>query len=264
MIIEKTLCLLLDIHEELSKNGISCGALDKLHNTYHQKIIDGLLDLISLEGIYPLLSPGVGIPIERRVKSVLQGGLVTRPSPAADVVSRQDGRALLSQICRQLYMILSSNGTGLGPSVQERTLVDVIAGWGELACAPHLQDEYAKDDGRMLRSLLDGFVFSFLGAFSSAFNQREAIQPSDTFIAAKYALGRLLDFYFQHLHIYFNLLHLNGFDPQSPHIFHSCLYGLKVFDTQSISSPLVHHRIPPLILVVQLISSQARVFLLKS
>lgn len=177
MIIEKTLCLLLDIHEELSKNGISCGALDKLHNTYHQKIIDGLLDLISLEGIYPLLSPGVGIPIQRRVKSVLQGGLVTRPSPAADVVSRQDGRALLSQICRQLYMILSSNGTGLGPSVQERTLVDVIAGWGELACAPHLQDEYAKDDGRMLRSLLDGFVFSFLGAFSSAFTNEKQSSP---------------------------------------------------------------------------------------
>lgn len=158
LIIEKALRLLLDIHEELSKNGTSFGALDKLHNTHHQKIVDGLLDLISLEGIYPLLSPGVGIPIERRVKSVLQGGLVTRASPATDAVSRQDGIAVLSQICRQLYRILSSNGAGLGPSVRERTLVDVIAGWGELACAPGLPGEHAKDNGRMLQLLLDGFV----------------------------------------------------------------------------------------------------------
>lgn len=139
-----------------------------MYSTDHQKIVDGLLDLISLEGIYPLLSPGVGIPIERRVKSVLQGGLVTRPSPAADTVSRQGGRVLLSQICRQLYRILNSHGTGLGPSVQERTLVDVIAGWGELAWAPGCQHEHAKDNGRMLQSLLDGFVFSLLDAFSMA------------------------------------------------------------------------------------------------
>lgn len=180
-IIEKTLCLLLEIHEQLSESGTNFGAADKLHNTNHQKIINGLLDLISLEGIYPLLSSGVGIPIERRVKSVLHGGLVTRPSPAAHVVSWQEGRALLSQICRQLYRILNSNGTGLGPSVQERTLVDVIAGWGELAYSPRSQDEQAIDHGCVLRSLLDGFVFSFLGALSSALTS-EAIQPCDTSI----------------------------------------------------------------------------------
>ncbi len=183
LIIEKSLRLLLDIHEGLSQNDTSFGAPDKLHNTDHQKTVDGLLDLISLEGIYPLLSPGVGIPIERRVRSVLEGGLVTRPSPAVDAVSRQEGRALLSQICRQLYRILNSNGTGLGPSVQERTLVDIIAGWGELAWAPSFQDEHAKDNGRMLQSLLDGFVFSLLDAFSFGIHQREAIQPNDTSIA---------------------------------------------------------------------------------
>lgn len=172
LIIEKALRLLLEIHEELTQNGTSFGAPDRLHNTQHQRIVDGLLDLLSLEGIYPLLSPGVGIPIEKRVKSVLHGGLVTRPSPT-DVVSRQGGRALLSQICRQLCRIFNSNGTGLGPSVQERTLVDVIAGWGELAYAHRLQDEHAKDDGRMLQSLLDMFVFFFLDAFSPAFNNQK-------------------------------------------------------------------------------------------
>lgn len=185
LIIEKSLHLLLDIHDGLSQNGTSFGAPDKLHNTDHQKIVDGLLDLISLEGIYPLLSPGVGIPIERRVKSVLQGGLVTRPSPAADFVCRQEGRALLSQICRQLYGILNSNGTGLGPSVQERTLVDVIAGWGELAWAPSFKDEHAKENGRMLQSLLDGFVFSLLDAFSQAFAIEKQFSPMILSLHAK-------------------------------------------------------------------------------
>lgn len=180
LIVEKSLRLLLDIHEVLSQNETTFGATDKLHNIDHQKIVYGLLDLISLEGIYPLLSPGVGIPIERRVKSVLQGGLVTRSCPAVDALSRQAGRALLSQICRQLYRILNSNGTGLGPSVQERTLVDIIAGWGELAWAPSFQDEHAKDNGRMLQSLLDGFVFSLLDAFSFGIHRRQAIQPNDT------------------------------------------------------------------------------------
>lgn len=183
MIIEKSLRVLLDIHEGLSQNGTSFSAPDKLHSTEHQKIVDVLLDLISLEGIYPLLSPGVGIPIERRVKSVLQNGLVSRSSPVADAISRQEDRAFLSQICRQLYRILNGNGTGLGPSVQERTLVDVIAGWGELVWAPSFQDEHAKDNGRMLQSLLDGFVFSLLDVFSFGFHQREAIQPNDNFIA---------------------------------------------------------------------------------
>lgn len=263
-IIEKALRLLLDIHEQLSQNGTSFGAADKLHNTHHQKILDGLLDLISLEGIYPHLSPGVGIPIEKRVKSVLHGGLVTRPSPAADVVSWQEGKALLSQICRQLYRILNSNGTGLGPSVQERTLVDVIAGWSELACAPRSQDEQAKDDGRMLRSLLDGFVFSFSSALSSAFTNEKQSSSVIPLLHAKDTLGRLLRFYSQHLRVYFNLLHLTGFEPQSPNISHSCLYGLKVFDTQLISSPLVYHRILTLILVGHVISPRARVFRLKS
>ncbi len=154
-IIGRAVSLLSDIQQALSQRGKTSGAFQIPH---HQKIVDGLLDLISLEGIYPYLSPGVGVPIERRVKSVLQGGLVTRPSPT-DEGSRRRGRVLLDHICHELYMIMNGDRTSLTSCLQERTLVDLIAGLSELAYAPTLQDEdtHTENDPR-LQSLLDRFV----------------------------------------------------------------------------------------------------------
>ena len=122
--------------------------------------MDGLLDLLSLEGIYPFLSPGVGVSIERRVKSVLQGGLVTRPSPV-EGAGHQD-KVLLGGICEGLCVIMKDEGIGLSASLQERTLVDLIAGLGELAYAPLLDERANKHHEFALQSLLDKCVnFTF-------------------------------------------------------------------------------------------------------
>lgn len=155
------LSLLLEIHEDLSGNGKSSGSPKPLQNPSQQKTVDGLLDLISLEGIYPFLSPGVGVPIERRVRSVLQGGLVSKPSPANDGAAQEE-RSLLAEICDRLYGIAQGEGEGLTSSLQERTLVDLIAGLGDLAYAPLLQDQnLGKQHDRMLRSLLDRYVAAY-------------------------------------------------------------------------------------------------------
>ena len=75
--------MLLDIHEALCKtpdNEVRVLLLEP----EHRQAVEGLLDLVSLEGIYPNLSPGVGIPINNRVKSVLQKGYIAKPSEVND------------------------------------------------------------------------------------------------------------------------------------------------------------------------------------
>lgn len=131
-VVQKGLDLFVDIHQGLKNK--SPPTSDALQDLGKQKIIHGLLDLISLEGIYPFLSPGVGIPIEKRVQSVFKSGLVTRPSTTVD---RENNReiSLLSKICLTLSGILE-DGNGLHLVLQERTLVDLIAGLGELAYSP--------------------------------------------------------------------------------------------------------------------------------
>ena len=156
-IIKKALFLLLDIHENLSRSVENSDSAKPLQNPSQQKTVDGLLDLVSLEGIYPFLSSGVGVPIERRVRSVLQGGLVSKPSPGGGAT--YEDKSLLAEICDGLYNITQGEGRGLTSSLQARTLVDLIAGLGDLAYAPSLQENDSKKKrDRIIRSLIDRCV----------------------------------------------------------------------------------------------------------
>ena len=159
-IIETALSLLLAIHEGLSQTAEEADSPNALQSSSQQKTIDGLLDLISLEGIYPFLSPGVGVPIERRVRSVLKGGLVSKPSPADGGAAPED-KGLLARICVGLYSVTKGGGRGLTSSVEGRTLVDLIAGLGELAYAPLIRDQKsAEQHDLMIRELLDRYAAS--------------------------------------------------------------------------------------------------------
>ena len=112
--------------------------------------MDGLLDLVSLEGIYPNLLPGVGIPIERRVQSVLQGGTSTRVLGSDD---SQTDETLLVDIVSQLSSIAMASSKGLRSAIQERILVDLIAAQTQLAFAPAVDDR--KYHAGALRTLID-------------------------------------------------------------------------------------------------------------
>ena len=135
-VIRRALALWLDIHRAFLSDANTQTTNNLLHSPSSRRVIHGLLDLISLEGIYPCLSPGVGIPIERRVKSVLQGGVVTQP-----VTEAQEGKELLTEIVDGLYPVVKEAGNGLGLALRERTLVDVIAGVGQLAFEPSQTDQ---------------------------------------------------------------------------------------------------------------------------
>lgn len=129
IIIQRALVLLAEIHRATKNDPLAVSDLTK--DLSKCKTVDGLLDLISLEGIYPCLSVGVGIPIERRVTSVLRNGVVTRASSSGNGPQFQ-GPSLLATTCLALDEILK-DGVGLASHIQERTLVDLIAGYGELA-----------------------------------------------------------------------------------------------------------------------------------
>lgn len=156
LIIQRAIVLLLEIHRAIKEHTLAASDLAK--DLSKRKTVDGLLDLISLEGIYPSLSPGVGIPIERRVKSVLRNGVVTRPSPSGDGPQIQ-GQSLLAEICLSLDKILE-DGVGLASFVQERTLVDLIAGLGELAYSHSVESVSSRSIySRRLKELLNRYVF---------------------------------------------------------------------------------------------------------
>ena len=154
----KALLIFLNIHHALDQASGESQQSDVSRNPIHRKIVDGLLDLISLEGIYPCLSSGVGVPIERRVMSVLKDGIITRTSSVEDVQEAKDKR-LLVRIMADLYDVASCKTTGLVPALRERTMVDVIAGLGELAYNPvYINDISGAKHVELLEALLETYV----------------------------------------------------------------------------------------------------------
>ncbi|MCJ1290164.1 hypothetical protein MMC34_001700 [Xylographa carneopallida] len=155
VIIRKALALLLTIHDQLELSGDNVLRNEVLHNSGCRRIVDALLDLISLEGIYPNLLPGVGVPIQRRVKSVLRSGTVSR---AAQTEGHTDqDRYLLIHVVTEFDRLATSNGKGLYSAFIERTFVDLIAARGQLAYNPNAHVSNLSHEVA-LQALLDEYV----------------------------------------------------------------------------------------------------------
>ncbi|KZF19463.1 hypothetical protein L228DRAFT_285874 [Xylona heveae TC161] len=138
-VLKKASSLLVAIHKALIYENDTSGqkADEYLYEPKRRRIVNGLFDLISLEGIYPSLSPGVGIPVERRVKSVLPAGVVAKPV-ARDVQTEPNSEAIrdLQDSIDALIQIAQDDRKGLEPLLRDRTLVDLICGAAELAYGP--------------------------------------------------------------------------------------------------------------------------------
>lgn len=147
--------MLSELHQALCNDSDASMVQDVLFTSSSRRVIDGLLDLISLEGIYPNLLPGVGVPIERRLKSVLQGGTITQ-LPKGPPSSQYDEN-LLPEIAPQLSAIGMSSGGGLCGALQERTLVDLIAAKAQLAFSPN-HDGFGGRHVSTLKALLNRYV----------------------------------------------------------------------------------------------------------
>lgn len=76
----------------------------------------------------------MGVPIERRIKSALQGGTATQVPDHGDGVDVDEN--LLLKTVVPLSKIGISSGKGLCAIFEERTLVDLFAAEGQIASTP--------------------------------------------------------------------------------------------------------------------------------
>lgn len=163
IVIKHTLTLLRRIHAELSERDSTANAL-RLERPGERRTIFALLDLLILEGIYPSLSPGVGIPIQRRARSFVVPSQVPAAVGRVTEIDTADTE-LLREIVQDLSDILQptpetagSGYKGIEGMVRERCLVDLLAGSGELAFNPDLAEDSQKKWKNVFRSLTEGLV----------------------------------------------------------------------------------------------------------
>jgi hypothetical protein len=105
---------------------------DALEDAKRRRLLHALLDLISLEGIYPSLSAGVGIPLEKRVISVLPRGVVAKRSLRPQE-SETRNEQLLQHILTLIVDILFDHRLSIQVIVRSRILSDILSGSADLA-----------------------------------------------------------------------------------------------------------------------------------
>lgn len=103
-----------------------------LEDAKRLRILHALLDLISLEGIYPSLSSGVEIPLQQRVISVLPAGVIAKQSQAP-LSDKPCDEVLLDRILLTLSGIVLDTRPSIQPVVRGRILSDIISGSLDLA-----------------------------------------------------------------------------------------------------------------------------------
>jgi hypothetical protein len=131
-----------------------------LEDAKRRRVLHALLDLISLEGIYPSLSTGVGIPLEKRVISILPTGVIARQAPAP-VRDNPKDEALLHHILSPLLDILFDHRQGIQSIIRGRILSDIISASADLAFdSQNLSQEKKNSYQDVFEKILNEFVSS--------------------------------------------------------------------------------------------------------
>ncbi|CAG7951959.1 unnamed protein product [Penicillium olsonii] len=146
-VIDKALDILIGIHKsftppgsrEVAQQPYSEVADSPMEDAKRRRMLHALLDLISLEGIYPSLSAGVGIPLQQRVISVLPAGIIAKKAQVI-TSSVPHNEPLLRRIIGVLLVILSNPRPSIQPLIRSRILSDVISGISDLAFNPNLEE----------------------------------------------------------------------------------------------------------------------------
>lgn len=89
--------------------------------------VNALIEIILVLGLYKILSPGVGIPESRRIKSVLLANEGRR-----DELSVEERQYVIGFIVSSLKGIVEDGGE-VGETLQRKYLVDILSGMTELA-----------------------------------------------------------------------------------------------------------------------------------
>ena len=142
LVVNKSLSLLEGIRDALLEEEDDKAVTKAIFLPSHRRLVDALFDLVSLEGICPHLLPAVGIPIESRVKTVLQNGVVADGSEMRPyALDPTNFPSTVSRLAK-----LASNGPGAFTSMlQERILVDIVASLLQIIFGP--QCDLSQADG---------------------------------------------------------------------------------------------------------------------
>ncbi|KAJ6095947.1 hypothetical protein N7486_006693 [Penicillium sp. IBT 16267x] len=154
-VVEKALQILNRIHTafitpdlEHSQHLATEGEDVALEDAKRRRMLHALLDLISLEGIYPSLSSGVGIPLQQRVISVLPAGVIAKQAQAP-ASSTPHNISLLRHVMEVLLTILMDTRSSIQPIIRGRILSDIISGAADLAFNPNCSSH---EDGSNIRA----------------------------------------------------------------------------------------------------------------
>lgn len=166
LVIGKALDILSHIHIAFIKpaDGVqtSCGEDVALEDARRRRILHALLDLISLEGIYPSLSSGVGIPLQRRVISVLPAGVIAKQAPSSSN-SQPSDELLLDQILTALSDIVFDGRPSIQPVIRGRILSDLISGAADLAFnSKNLSPGRKRFHGDAFSKIIEEYAFILL------------------------------------------------------------------------------------------------------
>ncbi|KAL4780993.1 hypothetical protein BJX76DRAFT_27625 [Aspergillus varians] len=119
-----------------------------LEDAKRRRILHALLDLVSLEGIYPSLSSGVGIPLQQRVISVLPAGVIAQQhNPAHE---EPQNALLLSHILATLSNIIFDARPSIQSVVNSRILSDIISASSDLGYNPKLSVKNGQSQYRQI------------------------------------------------------------------------------------------------------------------
>lgn len=173
-----------------------------MEDAKRRRMLHALLDLISLEGIYPSLSSGVGIPLQQRVISVLPAGVIaTQAQTIPSTVPRDE--PLLRRIIGVLLDILLDPRPSIQPIIRGRILPDIISGTSDLAFNPNIMASYDRSIyERALAKIIEEYVLMIMCSL---------LEPTLT-----YSTGPPLQSCSPRCPHFCSLIRLNGSSPLSP------------------------------------------------
>ncbi|KAJ5184170.1 hypothetical protein N7492_001786 [Penicillium capsulatum] len=157
-----------------------------LEDARRRRMLHALLDLISLEGIYPSLSSGVGIPLQQRVISVLPAGVIAKQSDAP-TSSVPQNTALLQEIADALLAIVLDDRPSIQPVIRGRVLSDVISATAELSFNPHITLENRGNFQKAFAKVIEYTPITMLLPTLSAFLQSETVAWFKSIVSSQMA-----------------------------------------------------------------------------
>lgn len=157
LVIAYAISLIQNINAHLLTICKSSPSPEDISSPKDRRTIIALLDLLALEGIYPYLTPGVGVPLERRAKAIILPSSKTSSGGIQNIQKLRDIN-VLTDVILALSDLLQGGGGEVVGALKDRCLVDLIAGCGELAFNPSQGDGLTEDEKKTWRARWESLI----------------------------------------------------------------------------------------------------------